>query len=261
MKLQQTTNYDLFVSNPLQRGFKPQHVGVLAARMKKEGFKPSCAISVSKLPNGKLQNNTGHHRVPAARIAGVPVWYIIEHAWTAEELVGEGVTAKSWNAEAAAQTFAHDGDWHYEMLLHYVKRGIPLRMAASTLRGEHAASGNSTEFVKNGNFKVKDKKSIKHTEQVCSTIEELSNVSPECKSLVFISALSALLLVPEFSLDQLVHKVKLSPQDLIKSKTREQMLELIEGIYNRQSRLKLNISFLAKRALAERNAATKTKKP
>lgn len=253
MKLLQTKNYDLFVSNPLQRGFKPQHVGVLAHRMKVEGFKPSCAISVSKLPNGKLQNNTGHHRVPAAKIAGVPVWYIIEHAWTADELVAEGVTSKAWAADAAAETFATSGNKHYQMLLDYVKRGIPLRMAASMLRGEHAASGNAAEYVRNGTFKVK---TSKHIESVCKTVEALSDVAPESKSMVFISALSALLLVDDFALDQMVHKIKLFPRELIKSKTRDQMLDVMEDIYNRSSRVKLNIVFLAKDQLKKRNLKT-----
>ena len=250
MKLLQTKNYDMFVSNPLQREFRVQHVSDLAEKMKKQGYLAASPISVSKLPNGKLQNNTGHHRVPAAKIAGVPVWYIIEHAWSAEELVAEGVTSKGWSCTAAAQTFAGDNRRDYVVLMNYVKAGIPMRMAASMLRGEHAASGNSAEYVKAGTFKIKD---TKHINEVVSAISALREIAPESGSQVFISALSAALLVPDFSVDQMVHKVKLYPRDLIKSKTRDQMLDVVEEIYNRASRIKLNISFLAKSALDERN--------
>ena len=250
MKLLQTKNYDMFVSNPLQREFRIQHVTDLAEKMKNQGYLVSSPISVSKLPNGKLQNNTGHHRVPAAKIAGVPVYYIIEHAWTAKELVAEGVTSKGWTCTAAAQTFAGDNMRDYITLMNYVKGGIPMRMAASMLRGEHAASGNCFNLVKDGTFKIK---TTKHINEVLNAISALKEVAPESGSHVFIAALSAALLIPDFSAEQLVRKVKLYPRDLIKSKTRDQMLDVVEEIYNRQSRIKLNISFLAKAALNERN--------
>ena len=258
MKLLQSKNYGIFVSNPNQRKFKPQRVGALAALMKRDGFKISCPVSVSKLSNGKLQINTGHHRVAAAKIAGVPIWYIIEHSWTLRELADEGRTVRAWPCGDIASGYAKSGNKDYTLLLHYVERGIPLKMAASMLRGEHAASGNAVEFVSAGTFKVKD---TGHIDLVCESIEKLRDIAPESKSNTFISALSALLLVDSFSPSQMVHKIKLYPTQLTKAKTRDQMLDQIEELYNFSSRTKDNVAFKAREVLRSRNAVPSNSNP
>lgn len=251
MKVYQTKNYDQFVSNPLQREFKEHHVQDLAEKMRQDGYRQTSIISVSKLASGKLQLNTGHHRVPAARIAGVPVYYVIEHPWTAEEMVREGTSQKVWPLLAAARAYAFSGNKHYQTLISYVALGIPVRFAASLLVGQHSDSHNVMPKIKAGSFKVKNTSII---DEVVRVVDALKESAPEAKSQTFVAALSALLMVDDFNSDQLIHKINLFPTALQKAKTRDQMLEQLEEIYNRSSRFKDNIAFKAKEALRQRSA-------
>lgn len=248
MKLEHTTNYSLFTSNKLQRQFSAIQAEKIAYKMKKNGFPASFAISVFK-KDGKLHLNNGHHRLWAAKSLGLPVWYIVEHEWAASELVDEGVTGKNWPIKDASIAYAKKGQKDYVILLDYAKRGIPIRYAASMLRGEHAASGNACDFVSAGTFKVK---TTSHIEAVCSVVESVKAAQKEATSQVFISSVSALIIVEGFSADQLVKKILSFPGKIEKTKTRDQMLDQLEEIYNYHCRIKDNISFKAKNKLMER---------
>lgn len=246
MKIQSTNNYTLFIANPRQRKFYPAHVRKIMLKMQVNGFTPSMAISVYKRSDGKLVINTGHHRVAAAKELGIPVLYIVEHKWTSKELVDEGTTGKNWGCASAAETYAKEGNKHYIALLEYTAKGIPMRYAASMLRGEHAASGNASAYVNGGSFKVKDHS---HIDEVLSVVDALKDRCKEATSMTFISAISALVKVPVFSAQTLIRKVGITGGRIEKAKTRDQMLDQLEEIYNYQSRNKEPIAFMAKESL------------
>lgn len=246
MKTQSTTNYSQFVANSRQRKFTPAHVKKIAAKIKKNGFTPSMAISVFKNKDGKLHINTGHHRLAACMLLGVPVLYVIEHEWTTSELVDEGTSGKAWGSLASAQAYADEGDQNYIVLLEYTNKGIAMRYAASLLRGEHAASGNAIEAVSNGTFKIK---TTKYIDEVVMVVDSLKDKSQEAQSMTFVSALSALMNVHSFSSTTLVKKVQMLGCKIEKCKTRDQMLDQLEEIYNYQGRIKQPLAFLAKESL------------
>ena len=258
-KLHATRNYRLFRPNPKQRAYKPRHAEDLAKKMREHGFPQSMAISCYRDMDSKLVLNNGHHRLAAAEMADVAVWYVIEHQWTSKELVDEGNSTRNWSVLAAAQTYAEEGKQDYIQLLTYVKKGIPLRYAGSMLRGEHAASGNAGAAIQSGTFKVKD---TKHINTVLMVLEELGETSPEVRSQSFIAALSALLLLEKFDKDQFVQRVSVYPAKIEKRSTRDQMLDQLEEIYNFRSHRenRANLSFEAKTLLQSRkNTFGKTK--
>lgn len=209
------------------------------------------AISVFKRNDGKLVINTGHHRLAAARELGIPVLYVIEHEWTSKELVDEGITGRNWGCSAAVETYAKEGNKDYITLLKYTAKGIPLRYAASMLHGEYAASGNAGQYVSNGTFKVKD---TKHIDDVLKVVDALKDRADEAKSMTFISAISALYNVESFCPDALIRKVGILGGRLEKAKTRDQMLDQLEEIYNYQNRRKEPLAFMAKDALRTNKA-------
>lgn len=246
MKIQTTSNYSLFIANPKQRKFTPPHVRKIMRKIKANGFPPSMAISVFKRSDGKLGINTGHHRLAAAKELGIPVLYIVEHEWSTKELVDEGTTSKNWGCVAAVSSYAKDGNKDYIILLEYTARGIPQRYAASMLRGEHAASGNASQFVNDGTFRVKTRK---HIDEVLSVVDALKDRADEATSMTFISAISALTRVAAFSPETMIRKIEILGGRIEKAKTRDQMLDQLEEIYNYQNRNKEPLAFKAKEAL------------
>ena len=249
MKILSTANYSLFEFNPFQRTFKTRRVDEIAASMKTNGFLSSKAISVYKNKEGKLVINTGHHRLAAAKAIGIPVLYIIEEQWTLKQMVTEGITVAKWDTLSAAQSFARSGMKDYQELLAFADKGIPLMMAASLLIGEGAASGNARDKVPAGSFKIKTRESIN---KIIALFEKFSDRVPTIKHKPFISAYSKCLLTPEFDEDIFNRRLAANPTMLEKTSNEDQMLKLIEEIYNFKSPNKIPLAFLVIRNSAAR---------
>jgi len=247
-QIKSTIDYSIFTPNPLQRVFTENKVKIIKQKMRANGFPPSMAISVY-LKGGKLIVNTGHHRLAAAKELSIPVLYIIENQWTPKQLVDEGVTTKPWDMLSAAQTFASEGNDDYKNLIYYADKGIPISMAASMLHGEAAASGNAKELVMNGTFQVNETTKINH---FISMFEEFSVTNPAIKSRSFIAAVSKCFYVTEFDLVTLRRRLKENPKMLEKTSSTDQMLKLIEDIYNFRSVRKIPLAFMATDVAATR---------
>jgi hypothetical protein len=252
-KIQVTTDYDLFQRNAIQREYKPAHAADLAQRMKRFGFTPSCAISVFRNRKGQLVMNNGHHRHSAAKMAGVPVFYVIEHEWSPEEILAEAISPKGWPLMDVARAAAGQGNKHYITLLKYVQRGIPIKIASSLLGEEFGCAGNQQRLVKDQAFEVKSEVLIR---QLVEIMDRLEPVAPVVMTANFMSAWSALTLVPGFETERLVHKIAAFPAMLGKCVTRDQQLDQLEAIYNFKTPAanKLPLAFQAAEILKRRKA-------
>lgn len=256
-----TSNYDLLGLNPHQRDFNSNHAKDLIRKMTGKGFRGSSPISVSKLKNGKLQINTGHHRLYAARALGIPAAYVIEDEWTLEEMVEEGTSCKNWDMKAVVDSFALGGNKHYLKLVEYSNHGISLSYAAAMLVGQVASSNGSSEAIKNGTYKIKTQVNISILVKI---IEEFAERMPAIRSRAFINCYSKCLFTDEF--DSEVFERKLRKHRLVIEKTNnsDQMLEQIESIYNYQSSRihpKIPLVFLVQQEMKARHESYfKTKK-
>jgi hypothetical protein len=244
MKILSTKNYSLFACNPFQRAFRQSKVNALIEKMRANGYPPSMAISVYRAKNGTLTINTGHHRLAAAQALGIPVLYVTEHQWTVKQLVDEGTSGTSWDAVAAAQNFAKQGDKDYQELLGFADKGIPLTMAASLLVGEGAASGNARHKITSGTFKIKTRD---HAQKIIALFEEFAARTPAIKHRPFISAFSKCLFTPEFDEDVFWRRMKANPSMLEKTSNEDQALKQIEEIYNFKSANKIPLAYFVKR--------------
>tara|TARA_R110001632_G_scaffold21329_1_gene62572 strand:+ start:797 stop:1585 length:789 start_codon:yes stop_codon:yes gene_type:complete len=247
-QIQVTNDYSLFTPNPLQRKFEESKVPPLAEKMKKNGFQPSMAISVY-LHRGKLIINTGHHRLAAAELLGIPIFYIIESRWTDEQMIDEGTTVQPWQLLAVVQLFARKGKRDYQSLLNYADKGIPLGMAASMLIGNGAASNNTKKKVVAGTFRILD---TKQADVFIDIFEEFSERQPTVKSRSFITALSKCILTKEFDLHTFKRRLRENPTMLGKTSNAEQMLKLLEDIYNFRANKKIPLAFMATAQSAKR---------
>jgi ParB-like chromosome segregation protein Spo0J len=71
-----STDYDRFVPDAFSRKISKSHVMALGRSMREYGFAPHFPVLV-KSEVGKLTVLDGNHRVAAARIAGVPILFLI----------------------------------------------------------------------------------------------------------------------------------------------------------------------------------------
>lgn len=257
-ELQTTSKYDLFVSYEYQREIHPAHVAKLIASMKAHGFLPSKPLQVYRR-DGKLHLLDGHHRLNAARLLGIPVYYVIETERSEETVGPENMTVLRWGAADFVGLYSGKGNQNYEILAKYNALGFPLKQAASLLIGESAHSGNFSKHLADGTFRVK-------TTAYCDAIlaiwdksdgvRRVVDACPDIKGRTFIEALSMLLRVDQFEPDVMARRLLGNPRMLTKCADRLQALEMLEEIYNFRSQIKLPLAHLAKEAMRARNVVT-----
>jgi hypothetical protein len=222
-----TTDYSIFEMNQLNRNLHENPV--LVKSMQEHGFLVSKAITVRKLPSGKLGVIAGHHRLHYAKRLGLPVYYIVEDVeLDLFELEGQ---KQDWTVDDFAHARANSGDKDCMALVKYAKdKGIPLGIAASLLAGESAGSKNAYHLIKFGKFHLGDQK---HGEEVISLAERLRDLGVEFShGRLFLYAISACLRVPEFDANNLVKKVELYPRIIKRRASLKDFLEEIENAYN-----------------------------
>lgn len=239
-----TTNYALFNNNPKQRKYNPLKTARLVEIMRRGGFKESLCISVYK-EKGKLYINAGHHRVEAAKILKLAVWYVIESKWASDELAREGTSASNWSTREICEMYAADGIDDYAELLSYTQHGIAPEMAAAMMGGTMVGGRGVKDTINNGTFRVRSKD---HIEAVLQVIRAIVEKYPEARSRNFIGALSAFLKLDGFSSDRFITSIQCQPK-IEKCATGLQMMEQLDEMYNYRQRIRDNISFRAKEAL------------
>lgn len=252
-QIQESRSYEIFINNDEQRIHKDRHIQELKKSMQEWGFIPSQPIAVVKAPKGKFLIIDGHSRFDSAKQLGLPILYIVLEGKFAEAVAILNIQ-KAWNSTDCARRFAIKGLPDYKLLQEYVLKGIPFMRAATLLYGGQGGGTNYTEKLKAGTFTVK-------TTAVCDQLLELMNqvgaVSPVVKSSRFLDAFSMCCFLPDFDSNRLIEKLKISPRALVKTATKDQMLDQIEEIYNYRSSIKINLAWKAKVAAQERNPTHK----
>jgi hypothetical protein len=244
-----STNYDLFKPHGEQQAMQPAHVKKLVKSMTDCGFIPANPIHVYK--DGKhFRVIDGHHRLRAAQTLKIPIYYIVgtkEDAWL---IAPKNWAVRKWQADSFVNMYASRGVKDYLDLLSYVERGLPMKFAIALLSNETTGSHNQADSIRNGTFKIKTRN---FADEVLHIVDSCSPHSPEAKGSVFLSAVSVLVRLNEFNPEVFISRIQTNPRMLVKCATREQMLELIEEIYNFRAREKTNLAFKANAFLSARS--------
>lgn len=255
-ELKQTKDHGLFAHNEYQQPMSEAHVASLIESMNKYGFLPSKPLTV--VDEGQwLRVIDGHHRLEAAKRGGFSVFYIVESKSKASSIGDINRVVRKWSNLSFAKMYALKGSADYIELLQYVNRGIALKQASSLLVGQAAHSGNVGESVQDGTFKIKTRRIIDSLLNVFDVCEESA---PAVKSRVFVEAFSTLYFVDQFDPSLLAKKILTNPRMMVKCATREQMIDVIDEIYNFRNHAKVPLKLLAQESAMIRQASFGKKK-
>lgn len=251
MKLETTNDYTRFVTNKEQRPINTSHARKIAENMADCGFIPSKPIQCYKEGN-KLVVVDGHHRLEAAKTAGVYLYYIVEPKQCQESMAAENSLVKPWAQIDFVRLYANRGGKDYMELLAYQEKGIPLNMAASMLITNSAGSGNAGKSIKNGTFKIKSRNLIN---SVLSFLDEFSKSNPAIRTNNFIAAISSCILCGEIDIEILRSRIRENTSMIEKTSTYDAMLEQFERVYNFRSRNPIPLKFIVKESAKSRSVA------
>lgn len=219
--------------------------------MMKYGFRPHKSIDVIPNDGDRFTVTDGHNRLVAASELGIPVWY------TLAEDVGmpiqeEQDTTRPWSMEDYLVSYARNGLPAYIAVKKYMQEtGIPLGHAVSILAGESAGSGNKTTAFKAGTYKIGNTRHADTIKDIVLCMKK-AGISFATNSF-FIQALSKVLWVDEFSPSRFKSKIKSHKNLFEKQPNVQAYLEEIEKIYNRQSKDRQPLAFLAEEKSKKRH--------
>jgi hypothetical protein len=219
--------------------------------MIEHGFLDACPLHVVRNGGGRLLIKQGHHRFVAAKNLGIPVKYVESKDNVSIAKLEE--TTRRWSMNDYLTSFCRLGNQEYVQVRKYCdETGISVAPAIALLGGHSAGTANFHAAFKDGSYKINHKS--KHADNVKELV-----LFCKYKGLKFyntnllVSAFSKLLWVEEFKLSQMKLKIKSFHSYMEKKASLDQYLDMLEDVYNRQSRSKIPLKFLSYEAAKARN--------
>ncbi len=251
-KLTATKNYDLFDLTDFNRDVKK--IKKLEASMKKHGYIPAYPLHCTRKDNGRLSIKAGHHRFDVAKSLGLPVFYVV--CEDTSEIPELEASTNYWKFNDYLVSHCRMGSKPHLLIAEYVKiTGISPSQVASMLAGGSASSANQNKRVVSGTFEVK---STEHLDAVVRLVLGCKEMGIKfATQQVYVSALSAVTWLPEFDAATFLHRAAKNPGMCVKQATMDGCLTMIETVYNRQSKNKIALAFLAREAARMRAAVKK----
>jgi len=227
--------------------------------MSREGYRMEEPITAYRNSDGTLTVIDGHNRLVAAQALGIPVHYIAY----ARNGVGEWTPIKhsagqrGWKMRDYIHAYAADGLADYGELLEFCDRtGIAPKQASSLLTGQHANSSNTGRLIKEGRFKITDRKTAEIVADIVATAKPFIAwaTSPH-----FVAAISGAVFVSEFSTDRMKDNICKYHEQLTKPKSLQHSYQNVEHVYNFHRKDRLYLTQKIADVLKSRNAAQSKK--
>jgi len=244
----ETKDYSRFVLQSFNRDVKK--TWWLEASFRRDGFRDDEPISVTRLPDGRLQINEGHHRFYVARKLGIPVKYV-EMIIAPLSPSQKAKTTKVWSLKDCLEGYVRMGKPAYICVRRYQeKTGIGLAACISMLAGDSAGSGNWTSQFKDGAYALGDPT---HADIVGALVIHCRKIGcPFPATQLLVNALSKIAWAEGFDPEFLKNKLTLFPELLKKQSTKEDFIRVFELIYNRKSQTLLPLQVKAEEAARRR---------
>jgi hypothetical protein len=247
-RILETSDYKRFVLQGFNRDVKK--TWALEASFRTDGFRDDEPISVTRLSDGRLQINEGHHRFYVARKLGIPVKYV-EMIIEPMSPSRKAKTTKTWSLQNCLEGYVRMGNPAYIRVQRYKeKTGIGLASCISMLAGDSAGSGNWTAQFKDGAYVLGDPAHANLVGSLVIHCREIGCPFPATQPLV--NALSKIAWAEGFDPEILKNKLTLFPELLKKQSSKEEYIRVLEFIYNRKSQTLLPLQVKAEEAARRR---------
>ena len=248
-RLQKTTNYERFPSHKHQRSINEQHVRKLTASMKNQGFIPSFPITIES--NGSSRVLDGHHRIKAAKLAGVPIYFVeVEAGPSISEI---NASQKNWTATDYLMSYVRAGNKDYIKVYNWVSK---YRISIGTFVRIMVPNGMSGFAA--GRMRTKSEAYLK---DLCRIRDKCEDVTGEKAPARLFYAAHSFKATPTLSVDRLLTGLSHVRSKLKAARDTNSFLAVFEEGYNYSRSNRLPLVFMVAEATKERAFITKKKTP
>ena len=237
-----TTDYSMFKSIDGNRNLNLLHINRLKKSMQEHYLFTVIVV------NEKYEIIDGQHRFHAIRDLGLPLHYVMIPGYSLLQVQILNANSSNWSTQDYLEAYCNLGYTDYIRLNDFLgKYKLNISIGASILIGNTTGEGGMKagapfEFFKHGTLKVSDKQ-LKAAEKFMDMLYLFEPFFKDFKSRSFVFALMKLMKNPNFEITELLQKVKVQPLALQTCQQVNQMVSLIEEIYNYKRRDKVNLRF------------------
>jgi len=223
LAIRSTTNYDMFHLEQANRKVDPKHVSELVEAIREKNLLREYPIVVD------VDYNVidGQHRLCAARILGIPIFFIVSATATVADVSFITNRVDHWDINDYLYFWCMKGHEDYLKLreFHNTYPFLSISICRYLLCG---GKKDHTEFVA-GRFKVRR---LDLAEKTAQAVIDLRRFTDLHKSFQFVNAVSALVSHPEYNHKRMLCKLEYLSQKLVKRVDTRAYLETLSEIYN-----------------------------
>lgn len=249
IKIMQSKDYGMFKLSNFNRDVIKTKA--LESSMRRHGWIDAYPMHVHQNGGRQYVIKAGHHRFYVAQKLGIPVKYVVSNdKATINELER---STNTWTMRDYLMSFCRQGRPDYLKIKEYCdETGIALGYAVSMFGGNTAGSGNFNDTFKDGSYTITHTIHASMVRELVLYLKKYGAGFANTASLV--SAISKIIQVPGFNVEHMKSKVKTFAHTIEKKANLDQYLDMLEDIYNKQSRQKIPLKFMAQEEAKKRNA-------
>lgn len=225
IRVEETTDYDLFVHLAGNRMVSTKHVKQLLKKMEKEGN----LTQVSPIDvNEKMEVIDGQHRLEALRQLGWPVFYTVKKGLTIDTVQSLNTGVQNWTWFDYAWSYSQQGNDQYTRFLNmweYFGYSFTILQYYAT---NGASSGHKSGAFSRGDFEFFDQEEAFRLLKQYRDIVEASDHNTS----KFAQALYDIMRLPHYDHVRMVRKMKKFSNDLKRYTIKLDYLRAIEDVYN-----------------------------
>lgn len=237
-----TKDYSMFKPIEGNRNKNLLHVNRLKASMQDH------YLFTVIIVNEQYQIIDGQHRFDAIKDLNLPLNYVIINGYGLKEVQKLNANSSNWSTTDYLEAYCNLGCVDYIKLADFMRKyKLSVQIAAcimldSSIPTTSIKAGQGFEFFKHGTFKVTDKQE-KAAHKFMEMLLLFEPYFASFKTRSFVFALMRLMENKDFAITELLQKVKIQPTALQPCSSINQMVSLIEEIYNYKRRDKINLRF------------------
>jgi hypothetical protein len=234
--MQSTKDYSIFREFSSNREVDRKHVNKLVLSIKKRNL---LSVNPIVVDNG-MRVIDGQHRLAAAAILEVEIFYVQEDI-NRKDISLLNSNQKNWTAMDYINFYTIEKSPAFLQLSNLINN-YPHMAVSALLVLSNSEGRRSLVQLKDGFLDVE---AIDFAKEVCEVCKDMNHKFQ--KDFVFDSrfplAIGKAMNADNFKLERLIEQIEASPRDFVPCHTKEQYLEMIEEIYNRNlSKNKINLN-------------------
>jgi len=226
MQVLQTRDYAIFKSINSNREVDAKHVKKLVAAIRLKNLLHLNPISVNK----EMQVIDGQHRLEAATILQLPIYYVIDSSITNNDIAMLNSNKKNWQLEYYLNFYVVEGKEEYKKLSTFLNKypKITLTIAIGFFESRTNTKSLLDDF-RAGEFRIENGMKAYRIGEILQKLEQYGTFIYQVS---FIRAITTVSSLENFEISVLLHQIEQQQRSFVKCIDRKQYTDMLLELYN-----------------------------